>query len=337
LTVKLALLFVSTLVTLQSDAEYKDTTEVLLAAFEQHHIVALGENHGHEEFHEWLIRLLEQPRAQQTIDDIVVEWGNALYQDAVDRYIDGQDVPRDSISMAWRNTIVSPNTVWDAPVYRRFFERVRQINSRLGPEDRYRVVLADSPVNWDLVKSREDLRPFFDRAAHMAETVRRESLLKGRRALFIAGGLHVSRIPRRRIRDDGVPMGEITPVAWLELRHPGSVFVIQSMGRAEELGLAELTTAGPPIMVKLSGEPELSRISANNTTTLRNMDGTKSDVYGAAALVDVVDAVLLWDPSQVTLQDEDPAVYQIDWYWDELNRRSRIMRGGPMDATLRLH
>lgn len=74
------------------------------------------------------------------------------------------------------------------------------------------------------------LSPFFDRARAMADVIRRESLLKGRRCLFLAGGLHVAKVPRRRPSALGVPMGEITPVPWLELRNPGATFVIQSMG-----------------------------------------------------------------------------------------------------------
>ena len=312
-----------------------DPASVVLTSFEHHRIVALGENHGHKEFHAWLERFLERPAAQAAIDDIVVEWGNARYQDLVDRYMQGQEVPWDSVTMAWRNTVVSPNTVWDAPVYAHFFRSIGRINAGLEPDARYRVLLADSPVNWDEVETREDLIPFFDRSRHMAELIRKESLLEGRRSLFIAGGLHVSRLPRRRIRDDGVSIGEVTPVAWIELKNPGSVFVIQSMARAGEMGLPFPEPSGEPVARIVVSSPDLAGIPANQATTLRNRDGSRSDVYGPAHLSDIVDAIILWDPSQVTLQDADPSVYEINWYWNELNRRSQIMRSGPMDPSLR--
>ena len=309
--------------------------DIVLSALDRYRVVAVGENHGHVEFHNWLLGLLELPAATNKIDDIAVEWGNELYQNQIDRYIDGGEVPWDSVTIAWRNTIVSPNTVWDAAVYAQFFREIRRINSTLGPDKWYRVILTDSPVDWDKVESREDLRPFYDRAAAMAETVRRESLLKGRRSLFVAGALHVARIPRRRVRDDGLSVGEITPVAWIELRNPGSVFVIQSMARAGELGLSELSTIGAPHVVGLSRDRSPGTISANATTTLRDRDGTRSNVYGDAVLADVADAVILWDASDVTLEDADASVYTIDWYWAELDRRSRIVRGQPMDPSLR--
>lgn len=319
-----------------SEPQKTDPSTIILEAFEDYRVVALGENHGHVELHDWILEFLRSADAQAAIDDIVVEWGNARYQDLIDRYMEGEDVSPDSLPLVWRNTIISPNTVWDAPIYERFFRHVRDINMETGHGNGYRVVLADTPVNWDDVESRDQLRPYFDRANHMAERVRQESLLKGRRSLFLAGGLHVSKLPRRRIRDDGVPIGEITPVAWLALRHPESVFVIQSMGRAAELDLYSLTTSGKPVGAVLAEDPALTRIPANQTTTLRNMDGTKPDVYGTHTLGEIVDAVILWNTTAVTLQEADPAVFQDDEYWASLNKRSHILRGRSMDDSLRL-
>lgn len=317
------------------DPATEDPATAILRAFDAYRIVAIGENHGHEELHALVLELLAREETQDVVDDIVVEWGNALYQDVMDRYITGMDVPWDSVTMAWRNTIVSPNTVWDAPVYGQFFMAIREINAERAPDRQYRVLLADSPVEWDQVSARSDLAPWFDRESSMADVLRKESLLKGRRALFLAGGLHVSRLPRRWPRADGVFSGEITPVAWVELRNPGSVYVIQSMGRVDELDLNALHGSGPPTLVSLSDRPDLARIPANATTTLRDRDGAQAEVYGSHVLGDIVDAIILWDSNDVTLQDADPAAYDVAWYWDALNRRSQMLRGEPMDPSLK--
>lgn len=306
----------------------------ILAAFDSAWVVALGENHGHLEFHDLVLRILDTPGAAEVIDDIAVEWGNALYQDVVDRYARGDEVSWDSVTMAWRNSIVSPNTVWDAPVYERFFREVRRLNADLPPGSKYRILLADSPVDWAQVDSVPQLRPFFDRARSMADVIRRESLLKGRHCLFLAGGLHVARVPRVRRSSLGVPIGEITPVAWLELRNPGATYVIQSMGRAGHLGLDDLVGSGAPQVVKTAGSA-IGAIPANSATALRNSDGSRPDVYGTLTLADILDAVLIWDPTELTFPDPDPSVYQVDWYWAELNRRSMMLRNQPMDESLR--
>ncbi len=316
------------------DSMAQPAEDAILAAFDSAWVVALGENHGHREFHDLLLRVLRRPRAPDVIDDIAVEWGNGLYQGVIDRYVQGQDVPWDSVTMAWRNTIVSPNTVWDAPVYERFFREVRAINADLATERRYRVILADSPVDWSTVDSAPQLRPHFDRSLAMAESVRRESLLRGRRVLFVAGGLHVSRRPRAQKSRTGVPTGEITPVAWLELHHPGATYVIQSFGRATAPGIQGLVGSGGPQVTALRDSP-LGDIPANATSTLRNRDGTRPDVYGAAALRSIIDAVLLWDPAALTFVEPEPSTYRVEWYWAELNRRSVMLSGRPMDPALR--
>jgi len=130
-------------------------------------------------------------------------------------------------------------------------------------------------------------------------------------------------------------MGEVTPLAWLALKHPGSVFVVQSMARAAELGLSPLSTSGDAIAIRLADSDEIALIPANRTTTLKNMDGTTPDVYGSNTLGDIVDAVILWDSTRVTLQDADPSVFADDEYWNALNERSQLLRGRPMDPSLR--
>lgn len=96
--------------------EVETVVATVLDEFASHRVVAIGENHGHRELHDLVVALLEHPDAVGVIDDIAVEWGNSLYQGVTDRYVRGESVPWDSVTMAWRNTIVSPNTVWFYPV-----------------------------------------------------------------------------------------------------------------------------------------------------------------------------------------------------------------------------
>lgn len=81
--------------------------------------------------------------------------------------------------------------------------------------------------------------------------------------------------------------------------------------------------------------PELSTIPAVEMTTLKNADGSRAQVFGGATLGALVDAVLIWNPAQVTMLDPAPETYQDDRYWEELNRRSMLVRGQPMDPSLR--
>jgi erythromycin esterase-like protein len=74
-----------------------DPIPAILDAFKTHQIVALGEGaHGNEQGNAFRLALIRDPRFAATVNDIVVELGNARYQDVMDRYVNGGDVsPRD--------------------------------------------------------------------------------------------------------------------------------------------------------------------------------------------------------------------------------------------------
>jgi hypothetical protein len=57
-----------------------DLTSAVLEAFKTHQLVGLGESHGLQNHHDVLTMLLNDPRVPAVVDDIVVEFGNAIYQ-----------------------------------------------------------------------------------------------------------------------------------------------------------------------------------------------------------------------------------------------------------------
>ena len=89
----------------QVDPKPQDATAAVLRAFESHNIVIIGEIHGNKQEYEWLGTLVATPEFADRVDDIVVEFGNSLYQKSVDRYIVGEDVPIEQVQKAWRNTV----------------------------------------------------------------------------------------------------------------------------------------------------------------------------------------------------------------------------------------
>jgi len=56
-----------------------DPIEAILDAFGTHNVVALGEPHGNEQAHAFRVSLIRDPRFAATVNDIVVECGNARY------------------------------------------------------------------------------------------------------------------------------------------------------------------------------------------------------------------------------------------------------------------
>ena len=84
-------------------AAQSDPVAAVVRAFETHDIVMFGEYHACKQEYEWLRTLVGDPRFADRVDDIVVEFGNSLFQKSVDQYIAGEDVPFDQVRHAWRD------------------------------------------------------------------------------------------------------------------------------------------------------------------------------------------------------------------------------------------
>ena len=165
----------------------------ILVALERHAIVALGDAHGNEQAHELLLSLIRDRRFAETVDDIVVEWGNARHQGVVERFVNGDDVSDAELRQVWQNT-TQPGQGNDRPITEAFFRAVREANASLPPERRLRVLLGDPPIDWDAVESREDHEKWNAlRDTHPATLIRREVIEKGRRALVVYGAMHLQR------------------------------------------------------------------------------------------------------------------------------------------------
>jgi hypothetical protein len=80
------------------------------------HTTSRGEgDHGNEQGYVLRLSLIRDPRFAETVNDIVVESGNALYQDVVDRFVRGEAVSEMSLRRVWQNTM-QPFTTFDSPI-----------------------------------------------------------------------------------------------------------------------------------------------------------------------------------------------------------------------------
>ncbi|MCI0539626.1 MAG: hypothetical protein L0Z50_30820 [Verrucomicrobiales bacterium] len=299
---------------------------VILTAFDLYPIVAIGDNHGCEEEWDFITSLVRTAEFPNRVNDIGVEFGNALYQDVCDRYIAGQDVPSADVQKIWRNT--TGFIAWDSPVYEQFFVTVRDVNKKLPAEKRLRVLLGDPPLDWSITPDsklkQEWGRAMFRRDSHFAGVVEKEILAKGRKALLISGGAHFVR---------GVSTNNTT--GHIERLRPHSMFiVIPHSGfkeRNEELE-ARLASWKPGMIASIKG----TWLGALHPR-LRwpQMAGAKFKVPDSPnrepRLEDVADAWLF-----VGMRDSltevlpHPRIYRDD-YWNELNRRHLIAYGKRID------
>jgi hypothetical protein len=335
-----------------TDPRPVNASEAILNAFEKYHVVALGEAHGLQEEHDFIQSLIRNPAFADKVNDIVVECGNALYQDILDRYIAGQDVPMADVRQVWRSTTQSAVGLWNALVYEQLFTSVRDLNKNLPAGKRLRVLAGDPPIDWKKVRSRNDADPFLgQRDTHFASVVQQQVLAKNRKALLIIGTVHLFKARPRvtpgtnagqphAVPPIGKRRGNVTQL--LEESNPGSVLVIAPHAGFGNLRpeLAELNTK---LEARMAPWPKPSLVLVKDTwlgaleTTallppLIGPDGRPRDPFAGLTLGDIVDAYLYLGPrDSLTRSNTSPETLKDQEYLDELTRRSQLIFGQPFD------
>ncbi len=218
--------------------------EYITNAFSRYPLVALTELHGNTESAKLLGRLIRHPGFAGQVNDIVVEFGNARYQNVVDRYISGQAVSREALRGTWENT-TQISDIWSLPIYEAILADIRDVNRTLPVAQRFRVLLGDPPIDWSRVTSPadEDMNDWRD--AHYAWVVERKVRDAGRRALLFVGGAHISR-------------GIIFPnslIHLLDRRYPGQTLAISivDVGRATSAVASTLRSWPVPSAASVRG------------------------------------------------------------------------------------
>ena len=248
-------------------------------------------------------------------DAVVIELGNSRYQDVADEYVSGGVVRKSDLQRIWRDTTQSPLDTGDVPVHFRVLSLARALNLFAGRS--LRVLLADPPVDWTRVHTREDLDTFLMRRDECwADVITREVLGKGRRCLTVGGGWHFFRnLPFRNV-----------PVL-VEQAYPGSVSVVHTHAMAMT-AQAERCVAGWP---RPSVVP--TRHSAYGRLPITELGSLPPGVDPGLTMADIADHVLfVGHRRDLTSAVGEWEVYFEPGYWAELDRR-REVTGFPGDLT----
>ena len=178
-----------------------DPVAAILDAFKTHEVVALSEGpHGNTAAHAFRLALISDPRFAAVVNDIVVESGSSRDQNEIDGFVRGDSVSEDVVREALENSAVA-TPVWDRPIFPEFFRAVRSLNQTLPADRRLRILMGDPPIDWALVKSLDDYRPWLrQRDSSPAAVIQREVLARGRRALVVYGDGHLQARSERPAR-----------------------------------------------------------------------------------------------------------------------------------------
>jgi hypothetical protein len=171
-----------------------DPVQAIADALRSHQIVAFADAHGNREMYAFGLAVIRHARVRAAINDVVIENGNARYQDVMDRYVRGDDVPYDSLRRVWHETTQTQTLGPRDGYIPELYQVIRGLNQGLPRQRQLRVLLGDPPIDWSVVQTPADGRRWVEqRDSHAAEVIRREVVSKNRRALVLYGQAHLQR------------------------------------------------------------------------------------------------------------------------------------------------
>ncbi len=172
----------------------QDAITAVLDAFRSFRVVSFPGGHTDPNDTQALLRaLVADSRFGAIVNDIVVEFGSSRYQDVMDRYIRGEDVPESTVRLAWLDA-VQPGIALDNQNTPAFFRAVREANASRPQAEKTRVLLGDPPIDWEHVRTKADYRKWeIQRDSYPADLVRRLVLAHDRRALIVWANGHLMR------------------------------------------------------------------------------------------------------------------------------------------------
>jgi hypothetical protein len=175
-------------------AGYAAVADSVAAQFDTHQFVFMGSTHGWKKQHDFQLCLLSRPAFQRRVTDVMVEWGNPVYQDLVDRYLLRlEPIPIDSLAPVWVNTD-APDLWGRLTLMPAFYEAVRAINEHLEPARRIRVIGGNEPIDWSRVQTAEDVARYPYKSNWAAHVIMEHYAPEPSRKLFIIYGEgHINR------------------------------------------------------------------------------------------------------------------------------------------------
>jgi hypothetical protein len=293
----------------------------ILAAFDKYEVVGLPAAHGMKDLDDFIFSLIRNPAFPEKVNDVEIECGNSLYQSVLDRYIAGDEVPFVEVRKVWRNT--TQTMCGMSGFYEQFFPLVRTINRKLPPGKRLRVLAGDPPIDWDQIKTFQDLLNIIHRDASIATVMEKEVLSKHRKALMLFGTFHL-------MHGTGA-----SAVSIYEKDYPNLTFVISDLGFFDTdlplLSSGALATWPAPSLASAKGTslgaldlthflPPPLRVSEDDCTVHNEFPKSLQK-----PMENLVDAFLYLGPQDLRLNEKMPADIALDVdYRKELQRRDAL-------------
>jgi hypothetical protein len=252
----------------------------IFEAFKTHPLVGIGEHHRIAQELEFYNALIRDPRFSAEVGNVVVEFGGAIHQDIIDRYVNGEDVPYTELRKVWTDT-VGWLPVVTAVGYPAFFAQVRETNLALPLDKRIHVWLGEPVIDWEKVKTHADWAALDKtRDIKPVEVIEKQILARGKKSLIIYGaGHYLPPVP-------GSAGEKLRKAGWqqeywgetIRRTHPGAMFVVLPYGGTKDKACAqdvESAMAGwsiPSLATPLKGSATAAKLRTCNAIKVESFN-----------------------------------------------------------------
>lgn len=284
----------------------------LLALLRTTPVVALNEGVHHlQDTWDFLAAAMVRPG----LDAVAIELGNSRYQQVADDFVNGGLVRKSDLQRIWRDTTQSPAATGDIAVLYRVLTLARAITLFTGRS--LRVLLADPPIDWAAVRTRDDLFAYLVRRDESwAGVLTREVIDKGRRCVTIGGGLHFFR---------NLPVPNV-----VSLLDPDAVSVVHTHAVALSPEVERCVDGWPRPSIAATRHVAYGRLPASAIIDDQLPGG---GLPADLTVADVADHVLfLGRRRDLAAAVPEWEVFYEPAYWAELNRRKDVT-GYPGDLA----
>lgn len=189
--------------------------------FEKYNIICLDEGpHGTLQSHAFIRTLLSNDSVSSKLNYLIVEFANIIYQDILDKYIYGEEVPDIELQKIWRNSTQAHSPLYEMPVYKKLLETIRDINRISG--NKIRVLAGDPEIDWKEIQTTNDFfKSITQRDVFPSELAIKYGIKKNSKVLLIYGGEHIT-----KNSDNSKDSTFWTIPYYINHKYPKSVFTI---------------------------------------------------------------------------------------------------------------
>jgi len=309
----------------------KNIVKAIVDQFDKSDVVGLGELHGSQADQDLRFQIIHSKAFTRKVHIIVVEGLNALYQQDLDRYIRGEDIPLAQVQKVWRDStgiFVGPVIL---TIYQQFLSEVRSVNRGLPDRFKLRVIAADPPLDWAKVQSAAEFRSILvTRSEFGAEVIEREALRKRHKALLVFATAWLTR-NKQHMTANGLAPWTDTIGARLDKDFPGRLYVIAPVRSGDYPDTAKLERLigmpASPVLLRLRGttfgtlDPN-QFITANSAVLLGAPAPAFRFYRDRTPMAEIADACIYRGTRPDNLVPPDPSYAADAAYAAELKRRA---------------